>query len=51
MDEKTGRKWTAKGLMMNMQGTKGAERRGTQHSIAVLEGFQEEVACKLGPEE
>lgn len=39
--------------MMEVQGTKGAERRGTQHNVgggAVGEGFQEEIACKLGPE-
>lgn len=33
MDEKTGRKQSNKCLMMEMQGTKGAERRGTQHNV------------------
>lgn len=51
MDEKTDRKWNDKCLMMEMQGTEGTEKRGAQHSLAVPEGFQEEVAFKLGPEE
>ena len=51
MDEKTDRRWNGKCLMMEMQGTEGTEKRGAQHSLAVPEGFQEEVAFKLGPKE